>query len=83
MEAHTVGLPLGDGIHAFKTRERVESELLGLQEVQCFVYGEVELWGRIYEFEEGYHAEFAQVKSLYHAAPETQALLRKNYGIAT
>lgn len=63
MEAHKVGIPAGEGIHAFKTRRQAIEEYGGWRRFDV-VIGEVLMWGDIVEFEKGWHAEFAKIHSL-------------------
>lgn len=72
LEAHKVGVVVGDGIHAFKTRKRAFTYCLYAPPLpnEIFVIGEVAMWGRMYEFEEGWHAEFAKPHSLLCWVPE-------------
>lgn len=60
LEAHKVGAHFGEGIHAFKNRKQTNEYVTGPNSV----VGEVAMWGQIYEFDRGWHAEFAQVHSL-------------------
>ncbi len=69
------------GIHAFKTLDR-------LREENAQIHGEVWLWGRIEEHEDGYRAEFAYPKKLWAGPnklvyPIELAAIAKRYGIAT
>ena len=77
------------GVHAFKDRKRAVQSY-GSQ--AGAVIGRVKLWGEVYEFEEGYHAEFAEVHSLdFHRPDFVEPLsdnnehlrgLRERYGVA-
>lgn len=59
-EAHKIGVMIGDGIHAWKNRKQAfDYAFSGM------VVGEVDLWGQIYEFERGWHAEFARVRRIH------------------
>lgn len=60
MEAHKISHRFGDGIHAFKTRLQAQEYSRAFEAV----IGRVALWGQIYEFEGGWHGEFARVQSL-------------------
>lgn len=53
----------GEGIHAFKTLERAMHEYHG---PSFYIYGEVELWGDVVEFEYGWKAEYAKITKLYY-----------------
>lgn len=57
--AHDLDGYWGGGFHAFKTMEHVRREY-------CYadVYGEVALWGEVYECEFGYRAEYAAVHKI-------------------
>ena len=71
IQAHKIGPILGEGIHAFKTRKGAcDYRWNG----STTVVGQVALWGQIYEFEHGWHGEFARVHSLdltvEHETPE-------------
>jgi hypothetical protein len=79
MEAHKVGLPMGEGIHAFKTRKQALTEYEGVP--FHIVVGRVLLWGDVVEFTKGWHAEFAAVGSLEwsNSAEIDMAELRRTY----
>ena len=62
------------GIHAFKTQEQALDYWPCDLRYTGWAVGEVSLWGQIYEFSKGYHAEFAKVHSLKVISP---ALYRK------
>lgn len=64
-EAYCVGPNVGEGIHAFHTRKQA-IDTYGGHGNSCnqIVVGRVALWGQIYEFEKGWHGEFARVHSL-------------------
>lgn len=48
---------MGNGFHAFKTLEQCRHEYCG----DNVIYGEVALWGEVYEHERGYRAECARI----------------------
>lgn len=82
MEAHKVGLPMGEGIHAFKTRKQALDEYDS--NPALLVVGRVSLWGDVIEFSKGWHAEFAAVASLEFKNSDDIDLdeLRATYGLA-
>ena len=53
----------GYGIHSFKTKKRVSREYGSIYDM--LLVGEVELWGDVVEFEEGYTSEFARPVTLF------------------
>lgn len=59
IEAHETNVNYG--IHAFKTRKQAFDLAYG----EDTVVGEIEMWGDTYEFDYGWHAQFAKVKSLW------------------
>lgn len=59
-KAHKISEVLGDGIHAFK--RRIDAANYCTQPGS--IVGQVALWGTIYEFEKGWHGEYASVHSL-------------------
>lgn len=61
LEASYVSHRFGDGIHAFKTEWCARIYSLLAPEI---IVGKVSLWGEVWEFDKGYHAEFAKIKSL-------------------
>ena len=60
-KAHVIGQVLGDGIHAFKQRRDAINNYGREPNV---VVGQIQLWGTVYEFEKGWHGEYARVQSL-------------------
>jgi hypothetical protein len=60
------GFPLRDlGFHAFKDITRAEAEYWGYSQYNYdMFYGSVLLWGRVFEHEWGYRAEYAKIKSI-------------------
>lgn len=50
------------------------------------LYGEIEMWGHVYDHEKGYRAEHAQLKKLYHCPPygmgaEQLEAVAEQYGV--
>jgi hypothetical protein len=84
LEAHKVDIPLGDGIHAFRTEERArfywEAGYAGPMPVES-VWGQLLLWGEIVEFEEGYHAQYAKVSKIVDGVGCDLDALRERYGV--
>ena len=62
VEAHEIGPRVGQGVHAFKTRRAALAYTVN--SATPWAVGRVALWGQIYEFEKGWHGEFAKVHSL-------------------
>lgn len=52
---------LGIGIHAFKNKKQAIGNYWFSSNM---VIGQVALWGEIYEFEKGWHSEYARIHSL-------------------
>jgi len=74
----------GCGLHAYKTMERAKSEYHSLS--YSMAYGEVALWGEVYEHEWGYRAQYAKVikitdMNLSMLRFYTKARLRSKYGV--
>lgn len=59
--APKIAVGFGEGIHAFKTLQKAKDEYSFVPNV---VFGEVDLWGEVIEFERGWKAEYAAVKNL-------------------
>lgn len=63
------------GVYAFKTKEAFMREfgvcLEGLCH-DCYVWGEVSLWGEVVEHEDGYRAQYARIKRLYRGQNVSQ-----------
>jgi hypothetical protein len=87
-----------NGIFALKTMEQAEAvrlhyayddfmNVMGLYSralPPCYVVGAVSLWGDVIEHEDGYRAQFAQIKSLdsfYDVDPMTQRELHERYKV--
>ena len=86
LEAHKVDIPLGDGIHAFKSAERAQTYYFenGASMTPSdvgFAVGQLLLWGEIVEFEEGYHAQFAKVSKIVDGVGCDLDALRERYGV--
>ena len=57
--------PHSAGFHAFKTMEHVKAEYsMACYNTLAIVYGEIKLWGTVYEHQYGYRAEYARVHRL-------------------
>ena len=77
------------GFHAFKSMRDVEFEYPPCDTDDAVVYGQVKLWGTVYEHQYGYRAEYAKVHTLmeyrslrrYHDVHEILKSLREAYGI--
>ena len=78
------------GFHAFKSMRDVEFEYAPCDADDAVVYGQVKLWGTVYEHQFGYRAEYAKIHTLteyrslrrYHDAQEVLQSLREAYGLA-
>jgi len=78
------------GFHAFKSMSNVELEYAPCDADDAVVYGQVKLWGTVYEHEFGYRAEYAKIHRLiayrslrrYHNVHEVLESLRGAYGVA-
>jgi len=78
------------GFHAFKSVRDVEFEYRPCDADDAVVYGQVKLWGTVYEHQFGYRAEYAKVHRLmeyrslrrYHGGNEVLKSLREAYGVA-
>jgi hypothetical protein len=75
------------GFHAFKSMRDVEFEYRPCDADDAVVYGQVKLWGTVYEHPYGYRAEFRtlmEYRSLrrYHSGNEVLKSLRAAYGVA-
>jgi hypothetical protein len=78
------------GFHAFKSVRDVEFEYRPCDADDAVVYGQVKLWGTVYEHQFGYRAEFAKVHRLmeyrslrrYHCGNGVLGSLRDAYGVA-
>lgn len=77
------------GFHAFKSMRDVEFEYPPCDADDAVVYGQVKLWGTVYEHQFGYRAEFAKVHTLteyrslrrYHSVHDVLRSLRLAYGV--
>jgi hypothetical protein len=58
-KAHEIDEGWGTGLHAFKTLEDART-----QYSYADVWGEVSLWGTVFEYERGYRAEYAVVRAI-------------------
>ncbi|KKK51367.1 hypothetical protein LCGC14_3115660, partial [marine sediment metagenome] len=67
IKAHTIGQIIGEGIHAFK--RKIDAMKWASNELKYHIVGQVALWGTIYEFEKGWHGEYAKIHSLDWVAP--------------
>lgn len=80
---------LRHGIHAYDMRERAEeywrSETQAYFRSTPFVFGEVNLWGRVVIHENGYRAQFAYPKRILvpvkYRGRDLVNMLRRAYGI--
>jgi hypothetical protein len=78
------------GFHAFKSMRDVEFEYAPCDADDAVAYGQVKLWGTVYEHQFGYRAEYAKVFTLmeyrslrrYHNAHEVLKSLREAYGVS-
>jgi hypothetical protein len=78
------------GFHAFKSMRNVELEYGPCDADDAVVYGQVKLWGTVYEHQFGYRAEYARIHRLmecrslrrYHNVQEVLESLRESYGVA-
>lgn len=70
----------GCGFYAAKNFEELASVYLMDGKPNSYLVGEVELWGKVYEYDRGYRAQFARPVVLYdNGRPEVQELARR-YG---
>ena len=77
------------GFHAFKSMWDVEFEYRPCDADDAVVYGQVKLWGTVYEHQYGYRAEYAKVHTLmeyrslrrYHHIGDVLKSLREAYGV--
>lgn len=69
----------GCGIYAYNDREtaqdRFEGSCNSMFGPQVWVMGRVLLWGEVYEYEQGYRAEFAQVDAIVKKGSHNYPLL--------
>lgn len=78
------------GFHAFKSMRDVKFEYAPCDADDAVVYGQVKLWGTVYEHQFGYRAEYARVHALieyrslrrYHHGSAVLGSLRDAYGVA-
>jgi hypothetical protein len=78
------------GFHAFKSMRDVKFEYPPCDADDAVVYGQVKLWGTVYEHQYGYRAEYARVHALmeyrslrrYHNVNEVLKSLREAYRVA-
>lgn len=78
------------GFHAFKSMRDVEFEYVPCDADDAVVYGQVKLWGTVYEHQFGYRAEYARIHRLmeyrslrrYHDGHEILKSLREAYEVA-
>ena len=78
------------GFHAFKSMRDVEFEYRPCDADDAVVYGQVKLWGTVYEHQFGYRAEYAKVHTLieywsqrrYHRGSTVLKSLREAYRVA-
>jgi len=80
MEAHHPNdVANGYGFHAWKTEQQARDYALGLPDVAI---GTVELWGEVVEHDEGYRAQFAQIKDIVERQQNAGGhyYMRTNYG---
>lgn len=84
----------GSGFYAFKTLEDVKCEFpRGHLYTHQLIYGEVALWGQVYEHERGYRAECVRITRIIEVdledkfgrlrfwKPDTLTRLRRKYGV--
>ena len=77
------------GFHAFKSMRDVNYEYTPCDADDAVVYGQVKLWGTVYEHQYGYRAEYAKVHKLmecrslrqYHSVCEVLKSLREAYRV--
>ncbi len=64
--ADRTSVNIGLGLHAFKELDRAMDEygFYSYPGAIAVVYGEVALWGTVYEHEEGYRAEYARITKI-------------------
>jgi hypothetical protein len=67
--AHEITESWGTGLHAFKTLHEARQ-----QYTYANVWGEVALWGDVFEHEKGYRAEFAAVRRIIKVSPDVPIL---------
>jgi hypothetical protein len=67
--AHEINGGWGTGLHAFKTLKQAQKDY-------CYanVFGEVALWGEVYEHERGWRAEFAAIRRIVKVSPDLPIL---------
>ncbi|WP_316176170.1 hypothetical protein [Bradyrhizobium sp. SZCCHNRI1073] len=63
--AHKIDEYWGTGLHAFKTLAHARKEYSWAN-----VFGEVALWGEVYEHERGYRAEYAAIRRIIKVSPD-------------
>lgn len=68
-KAHKIDEHWGTGLHAFKTLAEART-----QYDYADVWGEVALWGDVYEHEKGYRAEYAVVRRIIRVSPDIPIL---------
>lgn len=85
MEAHRID-GAHTGIHAYKTL--VQPEKYGYQyppethlKGEQFVYGQIALWGRVIEHEDGYRAQFGYPLKIHAAYLPLARIIARCYGI--
>jgi hypothetical protein len=82
----------GNGLYAFKDINTAKKEFDFFAPIYPVVFGEVALWGEVYEHEHGYRAQYAKVTrimevheklrfSLKFWKPRTIDILRRKYGV--
>ncbi|SRR5579871_1215727 len=77
------------GFHAFKSMRDVKFEYSPCDADDAVVYGQVKLWGTVYEHQYGYRAEYAKIHTLmeyrslrrYHSVYEVLKSLREAYRV--
>lgn len=93
VEAHSIGVRKDHGVHAFKTEAEATQYIQkyvtwyagdpNAPLMLPFALGQVSLWGQIYEFESGWHGEFAKVLSIDQVfGADCLGELRAAYGVA-
>ncbi len=95
---HSPDVGMTRGIHAWKkaddaahymlqtrstmTNVLYQSVMHHLPKYPVFAFGEVDLWGKMYEFDLGWHAEFAKVVTIHCPAfASVEEELRKQYNV--
>lgn len=58
-------LPCTCGIYAYKEKPRLLREIRNIYSGLRLVYGEINLWGKVIEHEDGYRAQFGYPKRLW------------------